>query len=109
MAQQGKTTLVHQQPWIVAFAFGLIHGVGFAGALGELGLSDAAIPLALLFFNLGVEAGQVAFITALLILHFVFTKYFKPLWPSLQRGLAYGLGGIASYWFIERIPSLFIT
>ncbi len=109
MAQQGKITLVHEKPWIVAFVFGLIHGFGFAGALGELGLSDADIPLALLFFNLGVELGQVAFISALLALHFVFTKYFKHLWSSLQRGLAYGLGGIASYWFIERIPSLFIV
>jgi hydrogenase/urease accessory protein HupE len=109
MSQQGKITLVHRKSWIVAFAFGLIHGFGFAGALGELGLSDADIPLALLFFNLGVEVGQVAFISALLILHFVFTKYFKHLWPSLQRGLAYGLGGIASYWFLERIPSLFIV
>jgi len=109
MAQQGKITLVHKKPWIVAFAFGLIHGFGFASALGELGLSDADIPLALLFFNVGVELGQVAFICALLTLHFAFTKYFKPLWPSLQRGLAYGLGGIASYWFIERIPSLLIT
>ncbi|GJM12292.1 MAG: hypothetical protein DHS20C12_06950 [Pseudohongiella sp.] len=109
MAQQGKLTLVHEKPWIVAFAFGLIHGFGFAGALGELGLSDADIPMALLFFNLGVELGQVAFICALLVLHFVFTKYVKQLWPSMQRGLAYGLGGVASYWFIERIPSLFIV
>jgi len=109
MAQQGKITLVHKKPWIVAFAFGLIHGFGFASALGELGLSDSDIPLALLFFNLGVELGQVAFICALLVLHFAFTKYFKHLWPSLQRGLAYGLGGIASYWFLERIPSLFLV
>ncbi|PCI81382.1 MAG: hypothetical protein COB20_01670 [SAR86 cluster bacterium] len=109
MAQQGKITLVHEKPWIVAFVFGLVHGFGFAGALGELGLNDADIPLALLFFNIGVEVGQVAFICALLILHLVFTKYFKHLWPSLQRGLAYGLGGIASYWFIERVPSLFIV
>lgn len=109
MAQQGRTTLVHEKPWIVAFVFGLIHGFGFAGALGELGLSDADIPLALLFFNLGVEAGQVAFICALLAFHFIFIKYLQQLWPSLQRGLAYGLGGIASYWFLERIPSLFLV
>jgi HupE / UreJ protein len=109
MAQQGEITLVHNKPWIVAFAFGLIHGFGFAGALGEIGLSDADIPLALLFFNLGVELGQVAFICGLIAVHFVFTKYLKHLWPSLQRGLAYGLGGIASYWFLERIPSLFIV
>lgn len=109
MAQQGKTTLAHSSPWIVAFAFGLIHGFGFAGALGELGLSDADIPLALLFFNLGVEAGQVAFICALLALHYLLSKYVGHLWPSMQRGLAYGLGGISSYWFIERIPSLFLV
>jgi len=109
MAQRGEITLVHKKPWIVAFAFGLIHGFGFAGALGEIGLSDADIPLALLFFNLGVEVGQVAFICGLLLLHFLFTKYLKQLWPSMQRGLAYGLGGIASYWFLERLPSLFIV
>lgn len=109
MGQRGHTTLVHSKPWVVAFAFGLIHGFGFAGALGEIGLSDADIPLALLFFNLGVEAGQVAFISALLALHLLFTRLLNPLLPSIQRGLAYGLGGIATYWFIERVPSLFIV
>jgi len=109
MSQQGDTTLAHAKPWIVAFAFGLVHGFGFAGALGELGLSDADIPLALLFFNLGVEAGQVAFIGALLALHYIFEKHLNHLIPSLQRGLAYGIGGVASYWFLERIPSLFIA
>ena len=93
----------------MVFAFGLVHGFGFAGALGELGLSDADIPLALLFFNLGVEAGQVAFIGALLALHYIFEKHLNHLIPSLQRGLAYGIGGVASYWFLERIPSLFIA
>lgn len=109
MGLQGRTTLVHSKPWIVAFAFGLIHGFGFAGALGEIGLSDADIPLALLFFNLGVEAGQVAFIGVLLALHLLISKYLSPLLPSIQRGLAYGLGGIATYWFLERMPSLFMV
>ncbi len=109
IGQQGKTTLVHSKPWIVAFAFGLVHGFGFAGALGELGLSDADIPLALLFFNLGVEAGQVAFICSLLLLNFLITRFLYHLVPGIQRGLAYGLGGIASYWFLERIPMLFIV
>ncbi len=107
MGLQGQKTLVHSKPWIVAFAFGLIHGFGFAGALGEIGLSDADIPLALLFFNLGVEAGQVAFIGVLLTLHYVISKYLSHLLPSIQRGLAYGLGSIATYWFLERVPSLF--
>jgi hypothetical protein len=113
MGQRGQKTLVHAKPWIVAFAFGLIHGFGFAGALGELGLSESDIPLALLFFNLGVEAGQLAFIAALLVINsianFLFTRYLAELRTSLQRGLAYGLGGIAAYWFVERMPSLFIV
>ncbi len=109
MGLQGRTTLVHAKPWIVAFAFGLIHGFGFAGALGEIGLSDADIPLALLFFNLGVETGQIAFIGALLALHLIISKFLIQLLPSIQRGLAYGLGGIATYWFLERIPNLFVV
>lgn len=109
MGQRGQTTLVHSKPWIVAFVFGLFHGFGFAGALGELGLSDSDIPLALLFFNLGVEAGQVTFICALLVLNIFITKYLSQLMFSLQRGLAYGLGGIATYWFLQRLPALFIV
>lgn len=109
MGQRGHQTLVHSKPWLVAFAFGLVHGFGFAGALGELGLSDADIPLALLFFNLGVEAGQLAFIFALVAIYFLINKLAGELKFSLQRGLAYGLGGIATYWFIERVPSLFLV
>lgn len=108
LGQRGQRSLVHSKPWIVAFVFGLIHGFGFAGALGELGLSDGDIPLALLFFNLGVEAGQVGFICGLIVVNFLFRKYLTRLLFSVQRGLAYGLGGIATYWFIERLPALFI-
>ena len=109
MGQKGELTLVHTRPWIVAFVFGLFHGFGFAGALGELGLSDADIPLALLFFNLGVEGGQVAFICALLAANALFERFMKDLVPSLQRGLAYGLGGIAMFWFLERLPALVVV
>lgn len=109
IGMRGQQTLIHSRPWIVAFAFGLVHGFGFAGALGELGLSNADIPLALLFFNLGVEAGQIAFIVVLLAIHLLITRFLQPLQFSIQRGLAYGLGGIATYWFIERIPNLFLV
>ena len=109
MGQRGEQTLVHSRPWVVAFMFGLIHGFGFAGALGELGLSNADIPMALLFFNLGVEAGQLAFILALLGIYFVLTRYLRPFIFSIERGLAYGLGGIATYWFIDRLPNLFLV
>ena len=108
MGQRGESTLVHNKPWIVAFVFGLFHGFGFAGALGELGLSDGDIPLALLFFNLGVEGGQIAFICVLLAINYVFNHFLSHLFLSIQRGLAYGLGAIATYWFIERLPALLV-
>ncbi|MDA1371813.1 MAG: HupE/UreJ family protein [Proteobacteria bacterium] len=109
MGQRSELTLVHSKPWIVAFVFGLFHGFGFAGALGELGLSDSDIPLALLFFNLGVEAGQIAFIGVLIAANYFFTRHLSHLFISLQRGLAYGLGGIATFWFIERLPALIVV
>ena len=108
MGQRGESTLVHTKPWIVAFVFGLFHGFGFAGALGELGLSDGDIPLALLFFNLGVEGGQIAFICVLIATNYVFNHFLSHLFLSIQRGLAYGLGAIATYWFIERLPALLV-
>ena len=64
--RQGREGLASRKPWIVAFAFGLLHGLGFAGALAEVGLPENSIPLALLFFNIGVEIGQVLFIVAVL-------------------------------------------
>jgi hydrogenase/urease accessory protein HupE len=109
MGQRGKPTLVHSKPWIVAFVFGLFHGFGFAGALGELGLNNADIPMALLFFNLGVEIGQVGFICVLVAIHSLYARFFKDLELALHRGLAYGLGGIACFWFLERLPSLFLS
>ena len=109
MGQRGQQTLVHSKPWVVAFAFGLIHGFGFANALGDIGLNQADIPLALLFFNLGVEAGQVAFICVLIVVNLLIMKFLADLLRSAHRGLAYGLGGIAAYWFVERLPSLFLV
>lgn len=106
---RGARTLVHRRPWVVAFFFGLIHGFGFAGALGELGLNDSDIPLALLFFNLGVEGGQVAFICVLLLLYGLLRRLDPGLLPGVQRGLAYGLGGVATFWFLQRLPSLVIA
>lgn len=106
MGQRGERTLVHERPWVVAFLFGLIHGFGFAAALGELGLSDADVPLALLFFNLGVEFGQIAFIIAMSLLNYLMARFLAPFLYSIERGLAYGLGGIATFWFMDRLPSL---
>jgi hypothetical protein len=66
MRGEGTPSLAARWPWLIAFCFGLLHGFGFAGALAEVGLPHHAIPIALLFFNLGVEFGQLAFVTAVL-------------------------------------------
>ena len=65
-ARQGWQGWTERWPWIVAFTFGLLHGFGFAGALNAVGLPQTAIPVALLFFNVGVEIGQLLFIAAIL-------------------------------------------
>ena len=89
-------------PWLVAFSFGLLHGFGFAGALAEVGLPDQAIPLALLFFNVGVEVGQLLFIGAVLMIGWVVRRTAIPAprwWPKV---VAYGVGSLAAFWVIDR-------
>ena len=93
------------QPWIVAFAFGLLHGLGFAGALAEVGLPQHAIPLALLCFNVGVEIGQLLFIAAVLGIGLAARRLAIP-WPAWAAGLApYVIGTLAAYWTIERVAA----
>jgi hydrogenase/urease accessory protein HupE len=106
MGLRGNLSLVHRLPWLIAFLFGLFHGLGFAGALGELGLRNADIPLALLFFNLGVELGQLGFIAAVLVINNLVGKHFIQRMPRLETALAYGLGGISTYWLLQRLPGL---
>lgn len=106
MGQRGSHSLVHQVPWLIAFIFGLFHGLGFAGALGELGLRPADIPLALLFFNVGVELGQLGFIALVLVGYRLTGPFLTTGLPRLETTLAYLLGGISTYWFLERLPGL---
>ena len=101
---RGRVHLTHRKPWLVAFVFGLLHGLGFAGALGELGLPGSAIPLALLFFNLGVEAGQLLFVLALLALHRLLRGTTRARLPKLEPVLGYALGALATLWFFDRLP-----
>lgn len=102
-----ERTFATRKPWLVAFLFGLLHGLGFAGALAEVGLPAGAVPLALLFFNLGVEIGQVLFVALILATGWLLAKlYAKPRSRSLARMvLIYAIGAIASYWTIERIAA----
>lgn len=106
MGHRGRVHLVHRHPWLVAFAFGLLHGLGFAGALGAMGLRSSDIPLALLFFNVGVEAGQIGFIMVLVILHQRLRKSVPVLPPRLEPLLGYALGVVAMLWLFQRLPAV---
>jgi hydrogenase/urease accessory protein HupE len=106
-ARQGRPGLTQRYPWIVAFTFGLLHGLGFAGALAEVGLPQNSIPLALLFFNVGVEIGQLLFIAAVLAV-IAGGRWLLARWPVRVpdwswRVPPYAIGSIASYWVFERI------
>jgi len=96
-------------PWIVAFTFGLLHGFGFAGALNAVGLPQTAIPVALLFFNVGVEIGQLLFIAAILSIMALARWLSKraaipqPAWA--WRVAPYSIGGVAAFWMIQRIAA----
>ena len=92
-------------PWLVAFTFGLLHGFGFAGALAEIGLPQGQIPLALLFFNLGVEFGQLMFIAVASSLIVVIgrIRFDFPEW--VQRLPPYAIGCMAMFWVMQRIAA----
>jgi len=100
---EGPPRLSERAPWLVAFAFGLLHGFGFAGALAEIGMPEREVPTALLTFNIGVEIGQLIIVGAgLLVLELI--RRFAPQHRRLfQRGAAYGIGVTAAYWCIVRI------
>lgn len=104
--QKGHQGLSGRMPWIMAFAFGLLHGFGFAGALRELGLPQSDVPLALLSFNLGVEAGQLAFVAAVLIPASLVRLMFRLEPRRYAMTAAYAAGAIAMVWFIERLAAI---
>ena len=104
---RGQESLTASYPWLVAFTFGLLHGLGFAGALADVGLPQHEIPLALLMFNVGVELGQVAFVAVVLAFVFALGKL-RIQWPAGARQLpAYGIGAMAAFWFIERVSGFY--
>ena len=104
---RGSPGLTQRYPWIVAFVFGLLHGLGFAGALREVGLPEGDIPLALLTFNIGVELGQLLFVGAVLAA-LAASRGLIARMPAWTHALpAYGIGTMAAFWCIERIAPLF--
>lgn len=103
--RMGRPGLAQRYPWVVASTFGLLHGFGFAGALAELGLPQSAIPLALLFFNLGVEAGQLLFIAAVLVALALVNRT-RVKWPAWSEAVPpYVIGSMAMFWVIQRVSS----
>jgi hydrogenase/urease accessory protein HupE len=116
-ARGGKPSLTARLPWLVAFSFGLLHGFGFAGALAEVGLPQHAIPIALLFFNLGVEIGQLAFVASVLtagslfrtaMAHRLQPTLIQPTVNRLDVFAAYAIGTVAAFWLIERTSAFFV-
>lgn len=99
---RGETSFTIQHPWVVAFAFGLLHGFGFASGLSTIGLPQAEIPIALLLFNVGVELGQLVFVVVILALErsFRVLEVQWPRWAEMFPG--YAVGSLGAFWFIQR-------
>ncbi len=108
-SRRGNPGLTERYPWVVAFTFGLLHGFGFAGALAEIGLPQASIPMALLFFNVGVEVGQLLFIASLLAIFALarqITRRINVPQPAWAWAVPpYAIGSVAAFWVIQRIAA----
>lgn len=100
---RGSAGLTARAPWLVAFVFGLLHGLGFASALAETGLPESTIVIALLMFNIGVELGQLAFVavTAIAGMIILRSKFVKP--QIVLPIVAYCIGTVAAFWSVERV------
>jgi hypothetical protein len=99
-------SLTRRAPWAVAFAFGLLHGLGFASALLELGVPEQHVPTALLCFNVGVELGQLGIIAAVLGARW-FAARLRLARPWMRPALVYAMGSLAAYWTIDRLGPVF--
>ena len=103
----GERRLSEAYPWVVAFSFGLLHGFGFAGALQEIGLPQKDVPLALLTFNLGVEAGQLMFVAVVLLIYAALKIVTNLPLSKARVAAAYVIGIVATVWFIDRLTGFF--
>jgi hydrogenase/urease accessory protein HupE len=103
--KESPSGLAQRKPWLVAFTFGLLHGLGFAGGLSAAGLPAGHIPLALGFFSAGVEVGHFSFVGAAILIMAAF-KSTMPQLPSWSWRIApYAIGSFASYWLIGRLAA----
>ncbi len=115
VALDRRDTLTWRYPIVVSASFGLLHGFGFASALGDIGLPQSEIPAALLAFNAGVEIGQVMFVTGMLLIFWLLTQSLNSLkidsvnWlKKIEKSMAYAVGGITMYWTAGRVSGFWI-
>jgi hydrogenase/urease accessory protein HupE len=101
-----RPTVLGRRPWLMAASFGLLHGLGFAGALAQVGLPAREIPLALFSFNVGIELAQIAFVTALLGVGLVLSPLRQRLPPWSSAVPTYCIGSLAAFWVFERLAQL---
>ena len=101
----GQISLTERYPWVIAFIFGLFHGLGFAGALSEIGVPQHEVPLALFTFNVGVETGQLLFVAVVLSLIAMLKRLPLTAPQGAWRLLPYSIGGVAAFWTIDRVMS----
>lgn len=104
----GRLTLAERFPWFIAFCFGLVHGLGFAGALAEIGLPQNEVPLALLMFNVGVETGQIMFVVGVSLFLESLRGINAPASRWLAKTAPYAIGGLAAFWTIDRVGSFLL-
>ncbi|MGI9354447.1 MAG: HupE/UreJ family protein [Rhizobiaceae bacterium] len=97
--------LAERYPWVISFVFGLVHGLGFAGALAEIGVPQNEVWLALLMFNVGVETGQLLFIGVVLVCLAMLQRISLPLPKGAAQLVPYAIGSIAAFWTIDRVLS----
>lgn len=102
---ESKETLMRRYPWPMAMLFGLLHGMGFAGALREVGLPQGEIPMALFSFNVGIELGQLSFVLGLVAVAFLLRRITLP-FPLPQRAAVYVMGSLAAFWTFERVAAV---
>lgn len=106
MPEARRSGLTRSAPWIMAFAFGLLHGFGFAGALADIGLPRDQLAMSLLLFNLGIEAGQLLIIAALLTFLWLADRVLAAPLPLLERAFTLAMGCAAGYWTVDRIAAI---
>jgi len=104
-ALRERETLARRWPALVAFLFGLVHGLGFAGALKDIGLPEAHLPIALLTFNVGVETGQLFTVAVAWVVYRTVRRL--PIVPQMRLATLYAIGTMAAFWSCSRIVTMF--